>query len=129
MEYKHFVVSDVHGYYDKMKAALAWAGFDENNENHTLITAGDMFDRGPQSKEIFEYLTSLERVVSIHGNHDGFLIDFLNNPEGHTAYFNFTRKGMWATIASFMGYDVPTTNKEANKLVHTMLIYQNFSDF
>ena len=74
---KYFVVSDVHGQFNQMIIALADAGFEARNENHTLITLGDMFDRGPKSKEIYHYLISLERVITIFGNHDMFLMNFL----------------------------------------------------
>lgn len=66
---KLFVVSDVHGFYDEMKAALDKAGFDENNPEHWLISAGDEWDRGPKPKEVMKYLYNLPRKILIRGNH------------------------------------------------------------
>ena len=70
---KLFVVSDIHSYYTPLKKALDEAGFDPNNENHWLISCGDAFDRGPESKEVLKFLMSLERKVLVRGNHDSLL--------------------------------------------------------
>jgi serine/threonine protein phosphatase 1 len=65
-----FVVSDIHGFFTPFKEALDRADFDANNENHYLISCGDMFDRGPDSEELLKYVMSLERKILIRGNHD-----------------------------------------------------------
>lgn len=43
---KLFCISDVHGFYNEMREALDNAGFDPNNEEHWLISLGDIWDRG-----------------------------------------------------------------------------------
>lgn len=70
---KLFVVSDIHSFYTPLKEALDKAGFDPNNENHWLISCGDAFDRGPESKEVLKFLMGLERKVLVRGNHDSLL--------------------------------------------------------
>jgi serine/threonine protein phosphatase 1 len=75
MKKKLFVVSDVHSFYSELKVALEKAGFDENNENHWLISCGDAFDRGEESVDMLHYLMSLERKILIRGNHDLLLED------------------------------------------------------
>jgi len=67
---KLFVVSDIHGFYDELREALDAAGFDQENENHWLITCGDHFDRGSQPFEVMDYLMNLPRKVLIKGNHE-----------------------------------------------------------
>ena len=67
---KLFCVSDTHSYYTPLKKALDKAGFDPTNESHYLISLGDAFDRGPESKEVLKFLMSLERKVLVKGNHD-----------------------------------------------------------
>ena len=52
---KYFAVSDCHGFYSNLMFALKNAGFDINNPEHILIVCGDLFDRGEQPKEIFEF--------------------------------------------------------------------------
>jgi serine/threonine protein phosphatase 1 len=70
---KLFVFSDAHSFYTPLKEALDKAGFDPNNEDHWLISCGDVFDRGPESEEIFHYLMSIDRKILIKGNHDTLL--------------------------------------------------------
>ncbi len=70
-----FCISDVHSYYYAMKEALDKSGFDPNNEEHWLISCGDLFDRGGESEEVLHYLMSLERKIIIKGNHDILLKD------------------------------------------------------
>jgi hypothetical protein len=67
---KLFIVSDVHSFLTPLKEALDEAGFDPNNEEHWLVSCGDLFDRGPESKELLHYIMSLDRKILIRGNHD-----------------------------------------------------------
>ena len=82
---KFFVTSDIHSYYTELITALNNAGFDANNEDHYLVVCGDYFDRGTQSKEMYEYLMSLERKVLVKGNHDDMMVDMLRRgyPKSH----------------------------------------------
>lgn len=70
-----FCVSDIHSHVTPLKKALDEAGFDLNDENHWLISLGDAFDRGAESKEVLKFLMNLERKVLIKGNHDILLKD------------------------------------------------------
>ena len=72
---KFFVTSDIHGFYDEMIKALNDAGFDENNEDHWLVTCGDHFDRGPDPTLVMRYLRSLPRKILVRGNHEELLVD------------------------------------------------------
>lgn len=82
---KLFVVSDVHSYYDEMKNALDRAGFDQENEEHWLISCGDALDRGPQTQEVVDYLMGLPRCVLVKGNHDLLIMDCIQRgyPQGY----------------------------------------------
>lgn len=65
---RYVFVSDIHGQFDKLAEALAGAKFDQDID--TLVCLGDIFDRGPQSLEVLEYLMSLPNRIFIWGNHD-----------------------------------------------------------
>lgn len=67
---KFFVISDVHGAYDQMRKALDEAGFDPNNEEHWLISDGDVWDRFPYPDKVMQYLTNLPRKILVRGNHE-----------------------------------------------------------
>ena len=51
---KYFVFTDIHGFYSILKKELIKQGFDENNENHMLISLGDNFDRGNENYEMYD---------------------------------------------------------------------------
>ena len=76
---KFFIVSDIHGYYDELRLYLNKAGFDENNEDHWLITCGDHFDRGPKPLEVMRYLKKIPRKILVKGNHEELLVKCCEN--------------------------------------------------
>ena len=67
-----FVISDIHSYYDAMRAALDEAGYDQDRPDHFLILCGDAFDRGDDTLKVLSFLESLpkDRRVLIRGNHE-----------------------------------------------------------
>ena len=95
---KLFCVSDIHSHFTPLKKALDEAGFDPNNENHWLISLGDAFDRGSESKEVLEFLMNLERKVLIKGNHDILLKDLC---EREFPYHHDKSNGTFRTVIDF----------------------------
>ena len=97
---KLFVVSDVHGHYTLLKAALDKAGFDEENENHLLICCGDYFDRGNENVEVLKFFERLKYKVLLRGNHEDLLLKLLQTGKvlPHH-YINGTMK----TLENFFG--------------------------
>ena len=75
----YFVCSDIHGYFNEWMSSLKEAGFDLSNSNHILIVLGDIFDRGGQSKEIYQFLKSFpeKRLILIRGNHEYLLLELV----------------------------------------------------
>lgn len=84
---KYFVVSDIHGFYDEFIRDLTKAGYDKENPNHILVVLGDIFDRGTQPLEVYNYLKSIprERRILVRGNHEILLKDLIDRgyPESH----------------------------------------------
>ena len=97
---KLFVFSDVHSHLTALKTALDEAGFDPNNEEHWLVSCGDLFDRGPESEELFYYIMSIERKILIKGNHD-ILLDELCMRE--FPYSHDTHNGTVKTVQDIGG--------------------------
>lgn len=73
---KYYLISDVHGEYDKMIDALAKAGFDETQD--TLVMVGDAIDRGQDSENVIDYLLSLSNKILLWGNHEARFLNLLN---------------------------------------------------
>ena len=76
---KYFIASDIHSYYEPFIKELNRTGFDLDNKEHILIICGDLFDRGPNSIEIYDFIKSLpkDRRILIRGNHEYLFIDLL----------------------------------------------------
>lgn len=75
---KFFVTSDVHSFFDELMVSLNEKGFDKDNKDHTLCICGDLFDRGDQTVELFEFAKSLQeqdRLIYVAGNHESLLFD------------------------------------------------------
>ena len=68
-----FAVSDVHGHYSEMMAALREAGFDPHNEEHFFLSCGDLFDRGFENYEVYKFVSDLPRRILLKGNHEDIL--------------------------------------------------------
>ncbi len=101
MRKKIFFISDLHGHFTETIEALKKAKYNENDPNHLLVVLGDIFDRGEQNLEIFDWLyhlTQEKKAIVTYGNHHKFLIDFL---EGDNNPFNYLRNGLNTTIDDF----------------------------
>lgn len=84
---KYFVVSDIHSFATELKWALKSAGFDAKNKEHCLIVVGDVFDRGDETVELYNFLSSIpkKRCILIRGNHEFLFRDLLEKsyPESY----------------------------------------------
>jgi hypothetical protein len=78
---KLFVVSDIHGYLPPLKAALASAGFDENNPSHIFVCCGDLFDKDNLNEALLDYISGLQHKILILGDREDVLSDTSEIPE------------------------------------------------
>lgn len=100
MRKKIFAVSDIHGHYKELKKALEKAGFIPNDDSQLLIVCGDCFDRGNESRLVFEYLNTIQNKILIKGNHEDMLTLILDKK--HIGSGGFTN-GIDCTIRDFFG--------------------------
>lgn len=68
----YFVASDIHSFFDCFRDALKQAGFRKTNPDHILVICGDVFDRGHQTMEVYDFIRSIpkKRRIMIRGNHE-----------------------------------------------------------
>ncbi len=95
-----FVVSDIHGHASELFAALDAAGFDRKNPRHLLISCGDHFDRGGESRAVLRYLRSMQNKILLCGNHENILADIL--ARGFLRPIDL-RNGVEKTVTAFFG--------------------------
>lgn len=80
-----YVMSDIHGCYDKFLAMLKKINFSEKDELYIL---GDIFDRERQPLEILEYIRSHENITLIKGNHEKMFEDFMETNDNTLWFYN-----------------------------------------
>ena len=87
-----YVMSDIHGCYDKYVAMLKKISFSDED---TLYILGDVVDRGPQPIRILKDIAGRDNVILLKGNHEAmaeYLLKKLNvevteeNAENHIDY-------------------------------------------
>lgn len=91
---KYFVCSDIHSAYDKWMESLNNAGFNINNNDHSIILLGDLCDRDEKPLECLEFVNHLldkDRIICILGNHEDLLNKAINRKKfEHYDYHNGT---------------------------------------
>ena len=96
---KRFIIGDIHGQYDMLKALLDDVGFNPA-EGDILYGLGDFCDRGEQNLEVLRYLMSLgNSFKSVFGNHDIWIWQYLHEPIVHngrsTPYISRDAEECW----------------------------------
>ena len=102
---KYFIISDIHSHYSAMITALNNEGYNSDNSDHHLLVLGDLFDRGTEALEVLDYLHTLsiqDKATILLGNHDKFLLDFLEGVHGRVL-FNIARNGFGKTLEQLSG--------------------------
>ncbi len=69
-----YVISDIHGEYDKYVEMLKLINF---NDNDTLFVLGDVIDRGEKPIEILKDMCLRHNVYPLMGNHEVMALDIL----------------------------------------------------
>ncbi|OJV50953.1 MAG: phosphoesterase [Bacteroidetes bacterium 43-16] len=72
---KTFVMGDIHGDNIALEQCLQRSGIDY--ENDQLIQLGDVVDRNDGVYECVEQLLKIKHLIAIKGNHDNWLLDFI----------------------------------------------------
>ena len=107
MSKKWFVTSDVHSFLDELMVALNEKGFEKDNPDHILCICGDLFDRGNQTRELFEFVKELQeqdRLIYVAGNHESLLFDCMEEIyRGQVPSSHHFHNGTVKTICQFCG--------------------------
>jgi serine/threonine protein phosphatase 1 len=84
MMQKIFVISDIHGRYEKLLRALELSGYSQSDR---LIFLGDYINRGERSHEVVEYLIDMSKNqdnIFLRGNHEEMVLQL---SEGESDYW------------------------------------------
>jgi serine/threonine protein phosphatase 1 len=99
-----YAIGDVHGRNDLLETLLERVR--EHAAAHPisrplLVFVGDYVDRGPSSRQVLDRLmlcSSSQEAVILRGNHEQYLLDFLDNP---ASLSDWLRCGGLETLRSF----------------------------
>ena len=72
---RRLVIGDIHGEFGRMVDVLEKCGFDPDQD--VLYSTGDLCDRGPEPVAVLDYLYTLPRFCPVVGNHDLWLLGYL----------------------------------------------------
>jgi len=110
-----FAIGDVHGCSQEFEQLVEMLPL---QDRATLVCLGDYIDRGPDSRGVIDILLDLEqrhRIVTLKGNHESMLLDFLDSPHSKSAGM-FIFNGGSATLASYADakgrYRIPNEHLE-----------------
>jgi len=99
---EYYIVSDLHSRLDLLTKALDSSGFLLENDNHILLIAGDILDRGLEGDILIRFLEKLidkGRLLMCLGNHDTFLLDIINDISTvKKVVWNIHRNGFATTL-------------------------------
>jgi serine/threonine protein phosphatase 1 len=76
---RKFVIGDIHGHFDPMMELFERVNFRFNEDS--LISLGDLVDRGPKPIEVIETLMRIRHFIHILGNHDEWCHQYLITEE------------------------------------------------
>lgn len=97
---RYFIVSDIHSFYDELIAALKEKGF--KKEEDTLVVAGDIFDRGPKPRQVYNFLSRIKNKIMIRGNHEELYLAMLKR--GYAEWHDYSN-GTADTFEKLFDYD------------------------
>lgn len=89
------IIGDVAGQYKTLLVLL------DKMPEGIPVSVGDMCDRGPQSKEVFEFF--MKNGLAVLGNHDHFVMDAYNDYRHWGSARCWIRNGGFETVQSFAG--------------------------
>ena len=125
MNRKFFVVSDVHGHCSQLANALAKGGFDKDNPRHVFVSCGDLFDRGKENVELYNFVKGIRNKILIKGNHEDILYNTIKR--GFVSSTDYSN-GTDVTISQFLGQSVIDKDGYFDIQTHSEIINE-LSDF
>lgn len=114
-----YVIGDIHGEISKLKSLISIIC--NSDKNPTFIFLGDYVDKGENSFQTLEFLSTLKKQFTCHfllGNHEYYWKNFSSNPEEFSTYLK--KYGGESTTKDFSTNSFGETAKKMNDL---------FSDF
>lgn len=92
---KIIFVGDVHGRLKLLKKIVSMY------PNYLIILLGDLQDRGPNSKELLDFIINNKNIIAIKGNHEELFEGFMEE-DFNSDWISFLANGGIETISSYL---------------------------
>lgn len=110
-----YVVSDIHGYYDKYIDVLNNINLQDND---TLYVLGDVVDKGKYGCKILLDMMKHHNIIPFLGNHDNMAKTFLSKLIDKNTDFNEMDTSFKRDMMEWIRYEGKNTFNEFKKLSH-----------
>lgn len=110
-----YVVSDIHGYYDKYIDVLNNINLQDND---TLYVLGDVVDKGKYGCKILLDMMKHHNIIHLLGNHDNMAKTFLSKLIDKNTDFNEMDTSFKRDMMEWIRYEGKNTFNEFKKLSH-----------
>ncbi|MEM8613698.1 MAG: metallophosphoesterase [Cyanobacteria bacterium P01_H01_bin.105] len=99
---RRIFIGDIHGHYDGLMRLLEAVDVDLQDE---VYFVGDLIDRGPQSRQVVNYVRDNSHRC-VMGNHEQLLLEAFPNGEAHMpAFQGWLYSGGQSTLSSYTNVD------------------------
>ncbi len=112
-----YVISDIHGLYDRYLKMLEKTGFSDDD---TMYVLGDVIDRGPQSFEILFDIMERDNVELFLGNHEHMMLTYLEGTDRISWFYE--ANGGRMTYGKFMELEEEKRNRIVDYLYDTAVL-------
>ncbi len=126
----HYVISDIHGCFEKYLKMLDLIGLAEND---SLFVLGDVIDRGDEGVPILLDMMRRKNVVPVTGNHEAMaapvmrlLTDGRAVTRDANAYLRWMQNGGLPTFEAFRALD-PQTRRDVADYISSFSVYETIS--
>lgn len=101
-----YAIGDIHGHFEKLDQLLTKCIEHSAGRTFRIICLGDYVDRGPQSKDVVQFLMAAQdsyagRLVCLRGNHEQMMVTAARNSAPDNITRHWLANGGQATLASY----------------------------
>ena len=121
-----YIISDIHGCYDKYIKMLDLINFSDGD---TLYVLGDVIDRGPDGIKILLDMMNRKNVIPIIGNHESMALGVMRTASNNcadmfesNAYITWMYNGGAPTLKAFVSLDT-AQQREILRYIDSFMIY------
>ncbi|MFY0675386.1 MAG: serine/threonine protein phosphatase [Bacteroidia bacterium] len=124
---KTWAIGDVHGYVNTLKTLVQKLNLQAEDR---IVLLGDLVDRGPDVKGVFDFVIELQRqgldIICIRGNHDDLMLKSHLEEQNNSGFMRFMKRDAIKKSWLNMGGEATMKSFNARKMVEVDPKYFEF---